>query len=33
MVDNIFGGRLNTKPGDHGTPKSHHSLFIMFYHV
>ena len=26
-------GRPNTKPGDHGTLKSHNHSFIIFYHV
>jgi hypothetical protein len=28
-----LGGRPNTKLGDHGTPNTHHHLFIVFYHV
>jgi hypothetical protein len=28
-----FGGRPNTKPGDHGTPNAHNYWFILFYHV
>ena len=28
-----LGGRLNTKPGDHGTPYAHNRWFILFYHV
>ena len=28
-----FGGRLNTKPGDHGTPNVHDRWFTLFYHV
>jgi hypothetical protein len=24
----LLGGRPNTKPGDHGTPKAHNRLFI-----
>ena len=28
-----FGGRPNTKPGDHGTPNAHHRWFILFYHT
>ena len=27
-----FGGRPNTKPGDHGTPNAHNHWFIQFYH-
>ena len=27
-----LGGRSNTKPGDHATPKSHSLWFILFYH-
>jgi hypothetical protein len=28
-----LGGRPNTKPGDHGTPKTHNRWIILFYHV
>ena len=28
-----LGGKLNTKPRDHGTMKSHNHWFIIFYHV
>ena len=28
-----LGGRPNTNPGDHGTPKSHNHWFIIFHHV
>ena len=28
-----FGGRPNTKPGDHGTPNVHNRWFILFYHA
>jgi hypothetical protein len=28
-----LGGRLNTKPGDHGTPNTHNHFFILFYQV
>ena len=27
------GGRLNTKPGHHGTPNVHNRWFILLYHV
>ena len=29
----FLGGKLDTKPGDHGSPKSHNHGFIVFYHV
>ena len=29
----FFGGRLNTKPGDHGTPNAHNRWLILFYHA
>ena len=28
-----IGGKPNTKPGDHGTPKSHDCWFVILYHV
>jgi hypothetical protein len=28
-----FGGRPNTKPGDHGTLNAHNCWLILFYHV
>ena len=28
-----FGGRHNTKPGDHGTPSTYNRWFIPFHHV
>ena len=28
-----LGGRLNTKPGDHGTLNAHNFWFTLFYHV
>ena len=28
-----FGGKPNTKPGDHGTPNAHNRWFILLYHV
>ena len=28
-----FGGRPNTKPGDHGPPNAHKHWFILFYQV
>ena len=28
-----LGDMSSTKPGDYGTPKSYHPLFIIFYHV
>ena len=28
-----LGGRLNTKPGDHGTLNTHNNWFILFYHA
>ena len=28
-----LGGRLNTKPGGHGTPNAHNRQFNLFYHV
>ena len=28
-----LGDRLNTKPGDHGTPNAHNRWFILFYHA
>ena len=28
-----LGGKPNTKPRDHGTPKTHIHWFILFYHV
>ena len=27
------GGRLNSKPGDHGTPNAQNRCYILFYHV
>ena len=29
----FLGGRLNTKPGDHGIPNVRNRWFILFYHV
>ena len=29
----LGGGRPNTKPGDHGTPKAHNCWFVLSYHA
>ena len=31
--NHLFGGRPNTKLGDHGTPNTHNRWFILFSHV
>jgi hypothetical protein len=33
LKNHLFGGRPNTKPGDHGTPHARNYWFILLYHV